>query len=282
MIDRLLCEQIPAESIPDAVRQELSVVVAEVWDTSLPPVVALRSTLMKAQRYRCAYCQCSIGSDQGGLRELDHVLPKEISAHCDSRKCTSNAFADRRQTIGYWQFAYEWRNLVVTCKQCNTNKGSFDPLLIRPDWNTVYPDSGESFLWIHPHFHSYSDHIRITEHWLYERRTHEGDAVIRVCKLDKAEVLARRKVVQSFAAQARSLKKFLHMVSGRHTELDPTQCVQVLEEEFGIPHAMGERLVEVWFSHGNEISSESLSKALTLTQEAEQMLADDSAKAPVL
>ncbi|TKC87909.1 HNH endonuclease [Trinickia terrae] len=269
MVDRILCEQIPETSIPYNVRQALAQINEEIWNVSIQAVVDLRSHLLLAQKYRCAYCQVTIAGDQGGLRELDHVLPKEMSGYCDSRKSVSCVFKNRRHTVGYWDFAYEWRNLVVTCKQCNTNKGSFDPLLIRPFWSSTYPANKDEFLWVHPYFHKYSDHVRITRKWLYEARSFEGKALIKVCKLDNSEVLARRKLIGAYAEQTKTMLAFLNLVSARHTELSPGDCARVLMEKHGLQEDMATKLIDVWFAHGAEISSESFARALALTQQVE-------------
>ena len=268
-MSRLLCESIDASTIPEGLRTELSALPVESWDTGLAPVLELRRRLLEAQRFRCAYCQVTIAGDQGGLRELDHVLPKEMSGKCDIRKCMSSHFSDRRHTLGYPEFRYMWKNLVVTCKQCNTNKGSFDPLFIRPYWSGEYPDTALQFLWVHPHFHSYSDHVHITDKWLYVARSYEGDTLIRVCKLDKSEVLARRKLVDACAAQVESLRAFMHAVSGRYTEVNPDRCVEVLVDKYGVPAGAATELVDAWFTHASKVSVESLAKAIALTERLE-------------
>ncbi|MFK8399137.1 HNH endonuclease [Pseudomonas sp. BGr12] len=153
----------------------------------------LRVRLLTLQNYRCAYCQSHIELDELGHRELDHILPKSPTKECTEQKGRSNSFNDRRHTFGYSQFTFEPYNLIIACKPCNSSKGSFDPLLDRtptaPLADYPHPDG---LLWFYPYKHSYSDHIERSEHWLYSEITPQGEAVIKACGLDKAEVLASR------------------------------------------------------------------------------------------
>lgn len=272
MPERTLCERIDPSAITEDLRAELSAITRAGWSSNEEAVVKLRKRLLEIQSFRCAYCQVAITADQAGLRELDHILPKEASAICDPIKSKHNAYKHRTHTQGYPQFRYEWRNLVVCCKQCNTNKGSFDPLLIRPLDSVEYPSLPSHFLWVHPHLHAYSDHIRVTDEWLYEGRTYEGKAVIRVCKLDKSEVLGRRRLAESAAARSTSLKQFLHTISGMRAEVTPTKCMEVLVQRYGVSQEQAARLIEAWFAHGENVNVESLNKATLVLEQVEAAL----------
>jgi 5-methylcytosine-specific restriction endonuclease McrA len=272
MPERLLCEALSDLEVPPAIRAQLLLHGDVPWNTGLPGIPELRCILLEAQRFRCAYCQVTISGDQGGLRELDHVLPKAPSAPCDSFKCVSAAFPDRRHTAGYSKFRFESRNLVLVCKQCNTNKGSFDPLFIRPWHEDLYPSDANYFLWVHPHFHTYSDHIRITKEWLYQAITYEGQALIKVCKLDRAEVLARRKQVEAYAAQTTNMRAFLNVVSANQLEVNPDTCKDILTKKYGVGEKDAVALIDAWFAHGVEVTVESLSRALAQSKAVEAIL----------
>ncbi len=160
----------------------------------------LQKELLRAQKWRCGYCRRKI-ANENGKRELDHILPKAASQV--TVRSNSNATADRRRTNGYPFFTFTIWNLVLTCKRCNTKKGTYDSRLNRvaPVHSTHFYslDPGE-FEWIHPFLHQYSQHINIRENVVYEvcNGSANGEAVIRECKLDEiaaVEVAAREAVL---------------------------------------------------------------------------------------
>lgn len=161
------------------------------WSTTPAPVVLLRKRLLKLQGNRCVYCQAVIEADENGYRELDHVLPKNRTQHCTPAKGKSNTQDKRRHTLGYPQFTYEPRNLVVTCKQCNTLKGSYDSLKERSRPPVGYPRARD-FIWVHPQLAHYEVHITVSPEFLFVGRTQEGKRVIEECGLADADVLARK------------------------------------------------------------------------------------------
>ncbi|PMZ96103.1 MULTISPECIES: HNH endonuclease [unclassified Pseudomonas] len=176
-----------------------------------------RARLLELQNYRCAYCQNVIEQDMVGHRELDHILPKSPSKKCEQPKGSSNVFEDRQHTFGYPQFTYEPYNLIVTCKICNSYKKNFDPLRNRSSgWTSGSYPSQADLLWFYPYSERYSDHIELSDKWLYSKRTDEGDAVIRTCKLDQVESLTQRYSARALirARQTNDLKTaVMHMAT---------------------------------------------------------------------
>ncbi|WP_157381509.1 hypothetical protein [Methylophilus sp. 5] len=199
-------------------------------------------------------------SDENGIRELDHILPKNPSKTRTQNKRVSSAYKDRRHTNGYSAFTYEPLNLVITCKQCNTYKGLFDPLRNRHLPIQSYPISADAFDSIHPHFHRYSQHINIFQGWIYEGVTSQGKFLIGCCKLDEAEVLARRKLATAYTAQSINLIDCLWKFVGARHALTIPECAASISDTFKIPYNEAFHLVSVWFLE--ETMTEGFTRAL--------------------
>lgn len=219
------------------------------WSTAFEEIVMLRRRLLTLQNWRCVYCQSPIARDETGYRELDHILPKARTKNCTLVKGRSNDEINRRHTFGYSEFTFEPKNLVAACKRCNTQKGSFDPLRDRTKSFVRYPKE-QHFLWVHPHRHRYSQHIKLDcDTWTYTKLTEQGDFVIRICKLDdsktiediyKTRAMAEIAHAGSFIASFRRLASSVasKTVSIRH-------AARALEEKFGIDFKEAEDLLKL-------------------------------------
>jgi 5-methylcytosine-specific restriction endonuclease McrA len=213
-------------------------------------VISYRARLLELQNNRCAYCQGIIDLDEVGHRELDHIFPKSATENCTEAKGRSNEFVDRQHTFGYHQFTYEPLNLVVACKVCNSYKKSFDPLLDRSIEfaENEYPEH-ESILWFYPYVHHYSHHIERSDNWTYTQLSAQGEAVIKVCKLDQAEVLASR-----FATRA--LMRARH--SGNLRVASMNMATEVMDQIFSFNHATDALIAAL------DVSSEAATEILNL------------------
>jgi hypothetical protein len=270
---RLLCEKIELEEIEDELVQRVRGHAGGDWATDLDGIADLRKRLLQLQRYQCAYCQGTIPSDSNGLRELDHVLPKKPSPWAASPKRKSAVFEDRYHTDGYPEFCFEPINIVITCKQCNTFKGTFDTLLDRAAVVARYPADGGSFLWVHPYFHTYSDHVRITDEWLYQSLSDEGAALIKICKLDEAEVIARRRAAEAYVSQSRDLSSVLFKFSAHYDRLTRQESRSAISARFGISIEDADTLVSMSFEAGQNRDPELLARACSLAHSVESAAA---------
>ena len=72
----------------------------------------IKDYLYKSQYGKCCYCEQIRGE---GETDVEHFRPKA--------KVTEN-----KKHTGYWWLAYEWDNLLIACKICNTQKGTRFPL----------------------------------------------------------------------------------------------------------------------------------------------------------
>jgi 5-methylcytosine-specific restriction endonuclease McrA len=178
------------KTILDAVRGK-----SGTWDGSCKEVVALRAAVLAAQGHRCTYCRRVITVNEVGHREMDHILPKSQSPvdGFDAKIASDDSFDMRRHTRGYPAFTFEPENLAVSCKRCNSYKGTFDPLMSRAVAPKTYPGSSTDFLWMHPFHDTYGHHIAIQGGGIYviENGSKKGEAVVKTCGLDKSGELTR-------------------------------------------------------------------------------------------
>jgi 5-methylcytosine-specific restriction endonuclease McrA len=120
----------------------------------------IKDHYLKAQDYRCCYCKQRIVVAHNGAWDTDHIIPKDTHA----------------------AFLFEPRNLCVSCKDCNLIK--LNKVVLKNQGRKRFPASPKDYIFVHPHFHKYTDHICIVqEAALYLPKTPEGIKLIEVCGL---------------------------------------------------------------------------------------------------
>lgn len=244
---RLLHERIDIQRLPAGLEKRVQAHNGKDWSTSHDGISELRKWLLFEQRYRCVYCQLSIPAVSVGLCEIEHILPKAASAHCDPCKAKTNDFSLRQHTLGYSAFTFSVRNLAVSCKQCNTSKKSFDPLFDRTTTAPVeLPGSDTDYTWVHPHFVDYSRSIYINENWLYSWRDEKGEYTIKACKLDVSEVLARRLASEALASQSNDLNHYLFLLIGKIDEIGHREIIWTLRDSFDLTEELAIQLIDLW------------------------------------
>lgn len=206
------------------------------WSSSADGVLEYRDWLHTLQNFRCAYCQCLITTLQVGHCEIDHILPKDESAHYgqgnNKSKALSDIFEDRRHTSGYPAFTFEPQNLTLICKQCNSCKGSFDPRRGRNTMPHCLPVTESGYTWVHPHFSHYDKHIEIDADWIYHTKTDEGRAVLNVCKLNEPEVVSRKKQAEVLRHESPGVEQFILKYLPLAHEVDRRRVVWILQTEY--------------------------------------------------
>jgi len=175
----------------------------------------LRAELIKHQGSACAYCRRKI-SEELGLHDLDHVLPKGIAL--------------------YARFTYERMNLVASCKRCNRNKLDIDVLKNGPlAAGASYPLEPDDYLWVHPYVHRYSSHIRIREGLLFEAKgtaiqRARANAVIKACGLKTLAGVEHRRAAET-AIYATDVIDAITTTIGNHRNLKEEDIVAILRRE---------------------------------------------------
>ena len=74
----------------------------------------VKQVLLSAQHRKCCYCEGKIGAG-----EVEHYRPKGA---------VKQSVASNKEYPGYYWLAYDWNNLLLSCRDCNQNKGILFPL----------------------------------------------------------------------------------------------------------------------------------------------------------
>lgn len=164
----------------------------------------LHRSLRSRQKDLCCYCRRALRFDKGPV-EIEHIVDKG----------SNNA--------EYGAYTFTIKNLALSCKDCNNNKGVKAVLRSAIPQPADYPRSAKQFLWVHPHMHRYSDHLTIHRGWVYEacNQSPEGQAVITKCKLTLLED-KERKNRQVTVSTAQSLEHAISVAASHipHVGLD--------------------------------------------------------------
>lgn len=128
---------------------------------------AFRSQVMIDQSDKCAYCEFS---KNGAARQLDHYRPKDnVRKKRGSRDCIGR---------GYWGLRNEWNNLLYSCTQCNSSKGTLFPLVDESerkiDATCMADVEGECPLILNPYEDEVGDHIFFDEFKACPRLSEDG------------------------------------------------------------------------------------------------------------
>ncbi|MHA6901988.1 HNH endonuclease [Ralstonia pseudosolanacearum] len=148
----------------------------------------LHKSLRIRQKDLCCYCRRPLRFDKGPV-EIEHIIDKGSNS------------------AEYAAYTFIIKNLALSCKDCNNNKGVKAVLRSPIPQPAAYPRAAKQFLWVHPHMHRYSDHLTIHQGWVYEasNQSLEGQAVITKCKLALLEN-KERKNRQVMVSTAQSLE----------------------------------------------------------------------------
>lgn len=121
---------------------------------------AIKDHYLKVQEFKCAYCRQQIFVKHNAAWDVDHVVSKDVHP----------------------QFMFESLNLCISCKDCNGIKSNKSVLLNKR--RKRFPGSASDYDFVHPHFHVYSDHVRVVKlAALYLPKTALGVKLIEVCGL---------------------------------------------------------------------------------------------------
>jgi uncharacterized protein (TIGR02646 family) len=121
-------------------------------DSKIYGAKSVKNALLRAQYDKCCYCERKLSASDYG--DVEHYRPKGT---------VKQAPGQDKEYPGYYWLAYEWNNLLVSCKRCNTgHKGILFPLV---DNNlrarSHHDDMGNKQpLFINPAIDNPQDHIR--------------------------------------------------------------------------------------------------------------------------
>lgn len=158
---------------------------------------------------KCAYCE---GRYNGGeFGDAEHYRPKgEVT---EGRRCIEHP--------GYFWLSYEWHNLLLSCKKCNSahpdqDQSESSRKVSHPGKLCEFPVSAsrltspsadperwieellaEKPMLLNPYFDNPCDHFEaLKDGWLWHK-TERGEATIAVCHLNRRELREDRKSAEA-------------------------------------------------------------------------------------
>jgi hypothetical protein len=155
--------------------------------------------LLKADGGLCAYCEGNYQA--GGFDDAEHYAPKAKVTH------------DRKEVKhpGYHWLAYEWRNLLLSCKKCNSSHPDLDNKCSHPGKLNEFPVAkkrtrqpgrdparwwddllSEEPLLLHPYYDRARLHFAARKQGSLYGKTNRGKLTIAICHLNRQELREAR------------------------------------------------------------------------------------------
>lgn len=147
---------------------------------------------------KCAYCESFIAADQPG--DLDHFRPKGKVTDLAHQPITIQDEQGRTiPHLGYYWLAYDWRNLLPSCEDCNQPSRQKTGGQLIGKWDR-FPVKGfratnpgeevqEEPLLIHPGLQDPEHHLSVDETGIFAAKTLEGETCIEIFGLNMREGL---------------------------------------------------------------------------------------------
>lgn len=170
---------------------------------------------------KCAYCESLIAVNHPG--DIEHFRPKSkvTDLNCETVVIPADN-GDEKPHPGYYWLAYEWRNLLFSCIDCNRPSkqktggvlvGKWDRFPVRTH-HAVNPEGidDEEPLLINPLLEDPSEHLKIDRKGIAIPMTERGETCIKVFGLNLREALVedRRKTYTRVRDQVMQLANSLH------------------------------------------------------------------------
>ena len=149
-------------------------------------------------RGKCAYCEDVIEGDQPG--DVEHYRPKKQVRDIE------NSIVERLEngvTVphpGYYWLAYDWRNLLASCRGCNSRtvpngqqrgKGNRFPVSDNLAWAPGEEDNERALL-LNPLWDDPDDHLWIDETGIFVPSSDRGEITLEVFRLNDRGLPGRR------------------------------------------------------------------------------------------
>jgi len=147
---------------------------------------------------KCAYCESFIAADQPG--DLDHFRPKGKVTDSDHQPIMiQDKQGHEIPHPGYYWLAYDWKNLLPSCADCNRPArqktggqriGKWDQFPVK-GFRATTPgeETQEEPLLIHPVFQDPEQHLSVDDTGIFAAKTPEGKTCIDIFGLNVREAL---------------------------------------------------------------------------------------------
>ena len=182
-------------------------------DSSIYAHNKVKEILCRAQHNKCCYCETRIGP--GDYPTIEHYRPKGSVRQSKASPILSP---------GYYWLAYDWSNLLICCRVCNTEKGVLFPLADESNRARSHLDSieDEHPLLVHPAVEEPDIHFYFDESAI-RPRTSRGAETIACLKLNRPNLEEDRR---EWLATLRRLMELLMLAQEK-----PQICRQEVRQQ---------------------------------------------------
>lgn len=155
---------------------------------------------------KCAYCESLIKADQPG--DIEHFRPKNAIQDKDGNYEKVNVNGELTPHPGYYWLAYNFQNLLPSCRDCNKIPKKNDPLSYGK--GTQFPvrdfrarkqgeEEQEEALLINPVFKDPTKHLELDETGIFKALSVQGQTCIDIFGLNTREALveSRKRIYKS-------------------------------------------------------------------------------------
>ena len=155
-----------------------------------------RDFLLPGNHGKCVYCE---GNYQAGApSDGEHFRPK--AGVTDGRRPVPHS--------GYYWLAYEWQNLLLSCRHCNSTNGKLNefpiagtrvgvPGATRRLWEVEL--AKEQPILLHPYYDEPQEHLKAARHWALVGTSERGKRTIEICDLNRPALMeARERAFEAF------------------------------------------------------------------------------------
>ncbi len=145
-----------------------------------------RSLLSVVFNDKCAYCESPITAGAG---QIDHFRPKSGAVDLNGEKSPEH----------YWWLAYEWKNLYLSCLECNLAKGNKFPVkgqraAIDSGWDEILKEKN---ILLDPCIDNPEDHLVFSKDGVVTATGERGEVTIDVFGLNRPSLVTPREAVIS-------------------------------------------------------------------------------------
>lgn len=168
--------------------------------------VNLKEHMRLVQHNRCCYCKKELFHDIGEV-DIEHVLSKSK----------------------YPTFTFHPLNLALSCRSCNTKKGSKN-VLVKSEISK-YPVNSNAYSIVHPNIDNFSEHLSINEGYVFEALTSKGSHTITVCELFRLKEVMKRNNDRKNRELEYTQKNFEKAITDNSLIRELMARVAALEEE---------------------------------------------------
>lgn len=156
------------------------------FDRTIYADSVVKEQLKNDQNKKCAYCERFLNGDYGAV---EHFRPKAGYIEINNGK-------EVLKKPGYYWLAYDWKNLLYSCSECNTSyKRNYFPLEKEEKRNIALRDiTEETPLLINPVEDNLEDLLEFHRYMVVAKDNNEkGNTTINLLKLNERKDLVERR-----------------------------------------------------------------------------------------